>query len=207
MARHGETDWNAARRLQGSQDTPLNERGRQQAIEMGRELDGIPFQHVYTSLQKRSIESAAPLLTRLNAPTTRLVELNEQGLGAFEGHYMDGREPAIAETYLRRLSNHDDDLDGGESVNAHLERVTRGLQGILSNYPVGLILVVAHGATNAAILRALFGLTFEESRAQKSKNCEVRVVDVDLAGKGVGWRRWNGDDWRRDLFPEALPTG
>lgn len=197
LARHGETDWNTARRLQGSQDTPLNERGQQQARKMCSALSGIPFEHIYTSTQRRSIESAAPLVS--DAPRTQLAELSEQSLGAFEGRYMDGREPEVATEYLRRLADHDDTLDGGESVNQHLARVTRGVHRILERHPTGLILVVAHGATNAAILRCLFDLSFEASRAERTRNCEVRVLDVSAEGRGLSWRRWEGEAWDGDL--------
>ncbi len=59
--RHGETDWNLARRLQGLTDVPLNEKGRLQAKECGDRLrgEGVTFDRVYVSPLVRARETAA----------------------------------------------------------------------------------------------------------------------------------------------------
>src|SRR6266496_5510374 len=49
LARHGETDWNAERRLQGRTDTALNSTGRQQAAKLAERLKGIRLDAVYSS--------------------------------------------------------------------------------------------------------------------------------------------------------------
>src|SRR5215475_11690790 len=54
LARHGETDWNAERRLQGRTDVPLNSTGRQQAAKLAERLKGVRLDAVYTSTLSRS---------------------------------------------------------------------------------------------------------------------------------------------------------
>ena len=58
LARHGETDWNAARRLQGRTDTALNSTGRQQAAKLAEHLKGVRLDAIYCSTLSRSRETA-----------------------------------------------------------------------------------------------------------------------------------------------------
>ena len=58
LARHGETDWNAERRLQGRTDTALNSKGRQQAAKLAERLKGIHLDAVYSSTLSRSRDTA-----------------------------------------------------------------------------------------------------------------------------------------------------
>lgn len=56
MVRHGETDWNKARKIQGQVDIPLNEFGRHLAIETGKGLADIPFELCISSPLLRAVE-------------------------------------------------------------------------------------------------------------------------------------------------------
>ncbi|MCA0969297.1 histidine phosphatase family protein [Halobacillus litoralis] len=58
VVRHGETDWNKERRMQGREGKPLNESGIKQAEEVRAELASTVFQAVYSSPQQRAVETA-----------------------------------------------------------------------------------------------------------------------------------------------------
>lgn len=85
LIRHGETDWNAARRLQGHEDIPLNDRGRHQARRNGGALRAYLAR---TSRPSADFEFVASPLSRA-AETMKLVR-GELGLDP-DDHRTDGR--------------------------------------------------------------------------------------------------------------------
>src|ERR1043166_7449684 len=74
LARHGETDWNAEHRLQGSSDTPLNSTGLKQAAQLAESLKGIHFDAVYSSTLRRSRDTAD--IVRGQVPLKTVAALN-----------------------------------------------------------------------------------------------------------------------------------
>ena len=150
VARHGETDWNRDKRLQGAVDIPLNAAGHAQAVTLAEKLAHVSFVHLYVSALQRAKQTAAafpPGLAR-----TILPELNERSLGEFEGTQVSGMDAKAFEVYQSRKCAWDDDLGGGESLRAHRERVRRAIATIRARHDHGAVLVIAHGATNAVML-------------------------------------------------------
>ena len=99
LIRHGETAWNAERRLQGHLDVDLNETGLRQAVLMAQALQGEHFDALYCSDLSRARKTAAPLaaaqgLTPVIDPAWR-----ERCYGAFEGHSYDQIGTLFPEAY------------------------------------------------------------------------------------------------------------
>lgn len=175
LARHGQTDWNAARRLQGWTDIPLNETGRAQARELASLLSGVRFDRIYCSALQRSRETAEAVAD--GAQIVSLKELNEQAHGKFEGRLFDGSDPALIAEFLRRRSDPYDTLDGGESHLDHKARLKMALDTIRGNHADGgQILIIGHGGTNSLILQLLSG-----SRADMTfgiANTDVFLIEL-----------------------------
>ena len=186
LARHGKTDWNVARRLQGGTDVPLNETGRRQAVELADRLAGVRLDRIYTSALQRSRQTAEALQGR--APIEPLPGLNEQSLGAFEGLFVDGRDPQREAEYKRRRLDPEDRLDGGESLKQHLSRVQAAVQAIRSRHTAGDVLIVGHGGTNAMVLGALLGLTAEQASAIEQANDELYMVELRPSHPPALWK-------------------
>lgn len=180
LARHGQTDWNAERRLQGGTDTHLNDNGRKQAEQLSRRLEGVPLDHIYCSALSRSRETAEAV--RPGVPLTVLPGLNERKLGKFEGVRLDGSQPQEAEEYDKRSHKPDDALDGGESQTQHFERVAAAVTEIRKRNPSGTILIVGHGGTNQMVLRALLSLSAEQAEAIKQANDELYLIEIPAGG-------------------------
>src|SRR4029079_3482461 len=85
LARHGETDWNVERRVQGHSDTPLNDTGRGQARALAEELAGEPIDAVYSSDLVRAHETARLVAEQRGLDVTAIRDLREKHFGTWEG--------------------------------------------------------------------------------------------------------------------------
>ena len=186
LARHGETDWNHQKRLQGWTDTTLNQKGEEQAKALGRLIAGIDIGHIYCSTLARS-HKTAEIVSAGRIPITKMQEFREQSYGKFQGKYFDGSDPAIVEEFDRRFVDPKDTLDGGESLEQFYARVKSGLDQILERNTQGAILIVGHGGTNQQILRALLDLSAEQSLKIEQANDELYLIEVT---EKTGKRLW-----------------
>ena len=181
LARHGETDWNAAKRLQGWTDVSLNEKGRNQAKDLAGILSGTKLEAIYCSALKRSLETAE-IVDR--HPIISYIELNEQSLGNYEGVALSEEE------FLRFQQLRTDPTyrpEGGESRSEHLERVRKAIQQIRSAHTEeSQVLIIGHGGTNNLILQEL--LKIQTDLMFRIANHEIFLIDLPQAGKGTLWK-------------------
>lgn len=141
--RHGETDWNAAGRLQGHTDRPLNEYGRRQAREVAERLanDGVGV--VYASDLARARETAEIIAARLGLEVVLDPDLREKNWGNWEGLTADERLHVEFE---------------GESTEEHRERMLRAVERIVAAHPEERVVVVTHGGSLRRIQAAVSGV-------------------------------------------------
>jgi broad specificity phosphatase PhoE len=167
LVRHGETDWNLERRVQGHSDTPLNETGRRQAIELATALTDDPVDAVYSSDLVRAHETATILAARKGLGVTVLTELRERNFGTWEG-FTD-------QEILRRFPEAQAGPWGdGETHEDMAGRVVEALQRIAHAHPDGRVLVVAHGGPLRAVR-----LRCKSAREGPIGNCEVLRVEIE----------------------------
>lgn len=147
LVRHGETDWNRARRIQGLTDIPLNETGRQQARLTGTLLTRRPITRVYTSPLRRARETAEIIAAELGlAEPAPHIGLVERDYGAAEG--LSWRE-------VDRRFPRETDVPGRETREQVAARVTPVLRALAAEHPGEALVVVSHGgAIRAALLAA-----------------------------------------------------
>jgi probable phosphoglycerate mutase len=161
LARHGETEWNVARRFQGQQDSPLTERGRSQARAMGelvrdlirlRDADG--WRLVSSPLGRAW--ATANEIARATGLTVELDErLAEASCGEWEGLLREdvigehGESPSGGELIFRG--------PGGETYEQVLARVESFLAD-LPPEPERRLVVVSHGASGRVLRGVYAGL-------------------------------------------------
>lgn len=85
LMRHGQTDWNAEEKVQGWNDTPLNETGAEQARAAAGKLGGEKIETIYASDLKRARKSADIVSGILDLPVHYTKRLREMNFGKAEG--------------------------------------------------------------------------------------------------------------------------
>jgi len=158
LVRHGETDWNRDHRWQGHSDTPLNESGRRQALELAATLD--PPDRIYTSDLSRAVETAAILAARLGSPVVLDQRLRERGFGAWEGLTTPEIEERFAADLARWRAGEGAGAADAEAFAAFAERVGSFLDDVLASEAGKEVLVVAHGGTIRVIHALASGLDY-----------------------------------------------
>jgi broad specificity phosphatase PhoE len=89
LARHGETEWNADKRIQGHTNSSLSDLGRRQAVALAERLRHCEISSIYSSDLTRAMDTAAPIAAILDLPVTPMESLRERGYGEWEGLSLD----------------------------------------------------------------------------------------------------------------------
>lgn len=187
LARHGQTDWNLEKRLQGGTDNHLNETGRAQARQLGDKLAGIRFAAIYHSSLARAGETAA--LARPGQAGKPLAALAERSFGKFEGMYEDGRDAELSAEFKARSGNLEDSLDGGESVASQARRVAQAITEIRARHRHGSVLIVSHGGVTPLILAELLQIPVGEAVSRiKQGNDEIYLVRLRGKAAAQVWK-------------------
>ncbi|MEC5397594.1 histidine phosphatase family protein [Uliginosibacterium sp. H1] len=203
FVRHGETSWNASRRLQGHVDIPLNANGVQQAQAAARLLGVKTFDAVLSSDLARARVTAEFIAAVRGTPVQLVAGLRERNFGMFQGlspGEADLRYP-IEQTRLRTRQI-DFTPDGGESLAQFATTVTETLQGIAGRYAGGTVLCVTHGGVLDVIYRLATGRPLESARDFAINNAGVSIVSHDKEVWCIdAWNDCRHLDESRDELP------
>lgn len=144
LVRHGETDWNLARKIQGSTDIALNDTGRTQARATGRLLSRRRWHAVVSSPLSRAAETARIIADELHLPSPTLLDaLSERNYGEAEG--LTGDE-------LRQRFPEGSAVAGRESREAVAARAIPALVSLAERNLGRSIIVVSHGGVIRSVL-------------------------------------------------------
>jgi broad specificity phosphatase PhoE len=174
LARHGETDWNLRRRVQGHTDRPLNETGLAQAQALGDALAAEHLDAVYSSDLSRASDTARIVAEPRRIDVTAIPELREKHFGTWEGLTDD----EVLVRFPHAVAGGWGDAETSEELAA---RVYTALRKIASRHDGEHVLVVTHGGPMRAVLRWCAG---EWSGA--IANCQLhRIVFEDGIPRGI----------------------
>lgn len=178
LVRHGQTDWNSEKRYQGQTDIPLNDTGLAQAFELGKQLAGIRFNAVYSSDLQRARQTAIILAGHLGSPHYEDARLREAHFGNWEGECYPEIRERYPEIWVRRkLDPNEPVAPGGETLPQVVERMSRVADDIVTSFPGGRVLVVAHGLSLAVLLCKQQGKPLNEAYHFILDNAHPEVIE------------------------------
>lgn len=178
VLRHGITDWNVIKKLQGQTDIPLNDDGRKMASEAGAMYADVSFDICYCSPMSRAKETAKLVLNGRDIPIIYDDRLKEISFGECEG-ILNSKADPNAPTY----SFFNDPVNyippaGAESFEDLFNRTGDFLNEIalpLVNDGKD-VLIVGHGAMNSSIICQLQNVPLEKFWEAGIENCKLKHV-------------------------------
>ncbi len=146
ITRHGETDWNVQKRLQGQNNSPLTELGIQQAKALGNHLSGIELNAIYSSSSPRALQTAELIKGKRCSDIFPEDDLREINLGSWEGMLYSEVESLYPENFDHFWNRPEQYIpSGGETYEALKKRISGKIEQIARKHQGGTVLVVAHG--------------------------------------------------------------
>ena len=177
--RHGQTDWNNEGKIQGSQDTELNDIGINQAIELSKKVleSNIEFSKIYSSKQKRALKTAEILSHYTNVNYIHIDGLEEINLGDWEGLSWKAVRDTYPKEYDEWYSNRRySKSHNGESYQDMLDRVLEALHRIIAINNDDLV-IVTHSAVIMCLQCFLTDTPFDNMRIFKTDNVSITEID------------------------------
>ncbi len=191
LVRHGETDWNAERRLQGHTDIELNARGLAQATQMAKALKKIDFQFdvLYTSDLLRAKQTAKAIEHLYSVSAVSHSPLRERHLGVLQGLTISeapALEPELWQAHLSRDIHQE--LQGGESILQFSNRIRSSLEQIQDKHAGKTILIVSHGGALDMMYRMASNQALDSEKVVAVPNASLNWISHDGSS-------WTVDNW------------
>jgi probable phosphoglycerate mutase len=185
LIRHGETAWNAVRRLQGHIDIPLNEEGERQAAALSRALATEKLDAVVCSDLQRAMQTAQAVASRhAGIELQTEAQLRERAYGVFEGMlYRDIQDEYPADFTLWQARDVDAVMPHGErmaeSFRQFYDRAIGALREVAVRHAGQTVAVVAHGGVLECAYREARGIQLDGPRDFQVKNASINRFTVD----------------------------
>lgn len=178
LIRHGETAWNAVRRLQGHIDIGLNEEGQRQAAALATALADVALDAVVASDLQRAAQTAAAVAVRHGLPVQTDALLRERCYGVFEGMlYTDIAEQYPQEYALWQARDIDavmpDGARAAESFRRFYQRSVDAIAYWAERHAGQTIAVIAHGGVLECAYRQAVGMSLDSPRDFQVKNAGI----------------------------------
>jgi broad specificity phosphatase PhoE len=159
LARHGETDWNAAEVFRGRIDVELNETGMKQAELLGAYLSEAKIDALYSSPLKRALKTAEVIAGYQALEVNIMGGLIDFDYGEWQGLSHQEVKDRYQELYAQWLSHPElVRMPAGESLEDVRKRVMVLLSDITGGYCEGRVVLVSHRVVNKVLICALLGL-------------------------------------------------
>lgn len=193
LIRHGETRWNAERRLQGWRDIALNQTGIEQAEHLARHLKSAQFTEridvIVSSDLSRAQQTATLAAGHFGYPIVTTRELRERNFGIYEGHpltMLSNGRAGLPEFDLRCPVT---TIKDGETLTEFSQRVQDAFEQLAVEYSGNNIMVFAHGGVIDIVWRRAQQLALDVFRKAPIVNASINQFSIDAD------RMWTLTDW------------
>ena len=188
LIRHGETDWNKDKRLQGQTEVPLNANGIELAKITAMGMKDIKLDYAFSSPLGRAMTTAEVILEGRDINIVKDDRLKEVRFGVYEGVAADKRPPECM-LFFEKPEEYRAP-SGGESYEQLISRTRSFIEEVLvplaSKEPDCNVLVSGHGAMNKALMLTFMGKELKDIWSGPfQKNCSLSKIVIDNNGFNV----------------------
>ncbi|MDC7289717.1 histidine phosphatase family protein [Blautia schinkii] len=183
IVRHGVTEWNRQKRVQGVMDIPLAEDGIRLARLTGEALKEIHFDVCFTSPLERAVQTAKCVLGDRDIPVIPDTRIQEINFGVLEGtHFRDEKGQVISipmELFFNDPLNYPRP-ENGENISDILARTREFWREKTSDEALAdkTVLVSSHGCAVRALLQNVYQDPEHFWHGSVPPNCSVNIVEV-----------------------------
>jgi len=185
LVRHGETDWNSEKRVQGQIDIDLNAAGEAQARALRSGLSEHSFAAAYSSDLLRAWRTAQIATAGRGLAVSPAPTLRERHFGVLQGvtsQEASVQRPDVFHHHHARTPDYD--YESGESLIVFAARVMAGLDALAARHAGGRVLAFTHGGVLDIVYRAAAGRALDAPR------------DFPLPNAGFNWLEHSDNGWR-----------
>lgn len=178
LVRHGETQWNAERRIQGQSDSPLTDKGEKQAWQVAERAKALGITHIISSDLGRTRRTAEIIADVCGCDIVFEPRLRELDMGVLERRHIDSLTEE-EEGWRRQLVNGTDDgrIPDGESMQELSDRMHAALAACLQLPEGSRPLLVSHGMALGCLVSTILGLPAYAERRLRLRNCSISRID------------------------------
>jgi alpha-ribazole phosphatase len=184
LTRHGQTDWNIARRYQGQSDTPLNEKGIRQAEQLAKRLSTETIHAIYASDLSRAMNTAKAIAVFHSLHIHPDARLRELSFGDWEGmtyEEMSAHSPELFDAWMKDALNIS--TPNGETHQQLAERVQAAFDDIKARHKDETILIVGHSGSMQTLLSLTLGVDLSrywQFRISQASLSEMTVYEDNV---------------------------
>lgn len=178
LVRHGESEWNILKKIQGQRDTLLTKKGIKQAEKIANRLSNEKIDNIYSSDLKRAFKTAEVIGNKLKLKVNSDKNFREINFGSWEGIT---KKDLIERHYEKHLlwmkEPHKLKLEDAETLSDLQKRTMEGINRISELNPNKNILVVSHSAAIKTIIIELLEMDISYFSKMSLDNVSLSIIE------------------------------
>lgn len=178
LVRHGESEWNILKKVQGQKNVNLTKKGEKQAEKIANRLDSENIDIIYSSDLKRAFETAKTIGNKLKLDVNLDKSFREINFGIWEGIPTKELSDKYCEEHLLWMKEpHKLKLEGAETLGELQNRTIKGINRISKLNPSKNILIVSHSAAIKTIILGLLDMDIRYYSKMSLNNVSLSIIE------------------------------